>query len=120
MPFEILKAAKFGKLPTVKNNTQINEVSEQLCTIGKFNLSSREQIYSKTEELKNGIDGKTAKLKELSDEIPTLKSDIAQPRHSFSVEEKSKRLDTMEQVKQAARKIADKHNVNLQILMLSE
>ncbi len=95
-----------------KNDAHINYLSEQLCTIAEFNLGSREQIYSKAEELKNGIDGKTAKLKELSGEIPTLKSDITQLRRLFSVGDNPKRLDTMEQVKQAAaREIADKHNV---------
>lgn len=66
--------------------------------------------YAKAEELKRGIDEKTAKLKSLSDEIPTLKSDISQLRHLFSVGANSKRLDTMEQVKlAAAREIADKY-----------
>ncbi len=51
----------------------------------------------------------------MSDELPTLKSDIAQLRHFFSVGANSKRLDAMEEVKQAAaRKIADKHNVKSQ------
>ena len=100
------------KIYAFQNDAHINYLSEQLCTIGEFNLGSREQIYTKAEELKNGIDGKTAKLKELSDEIPTLKSDIAQLRRLFSVGDNPKRLDTMEQVKQAAaREIADKHNV---------
>lgn len=95
-----------------KNDAHINYLSEQLCTIAEFNIGSREQIYSKAKELKSCIDGKTAKLKELSDEIPTLKSDIAQLRHLFSVGANYKRLDTMEQVKQAAaREIADKHDV---------
>ena len=35
-------------------------------------------------------------------EIPTLKSDITQLRRLFSVGDNPKRLDTMEQVKQAA------------------
>ncbi len=95
-----------------KNDAHINYLSEQLCTIAEFNLGSREQIYYKAEELKNGIDGKTAKLKELSDEISTLKSDIAQLRRLFSIGDNPKRLDTMEQVKQAAaREIEDKHGV---------
>lgn len=95
-----------------KNDAHINYLSEQLCTISEFNISTKEQIYAKAEELKRGIDEKTAKLKELSSEIPTLKSDIAQMRHLFSVGANSKRIDTMEQVKlAAAREIADKHNV---------
>ncbi len=48
----------------------------------------------------------------MSDELPTLKSDIAQLRLFFSVEANSKRLDAMEEVKQAAaREIADKYGV---------
>ncbi len=48
----------------------------------------------------------------MSDELPTLKSDIAQLRHFFSVGANSKRLDAMEEVKQAAaREIADKYGV---------
>ena len=95
-----------------KNDAYINYLSEQLCTISDFNISTKEQIYDKAEELKRGIDEKTAKLKELSDEIPTLKSDMAQLRHLFSFGDNSKRLDTMGQVKlAAAREIADKHGV---------
>lgn len=98
------------KIYTFQNDAEINYLSEQLCTIQDFNLRSREQIYAKAEELKRGIDEKTAKLKSLSDEIPTLKSDISQLRHLFSVEANSKRIDTMEQVKlAAARKIAYKY-----------
>ena len=85
---------------------------EQLVTIRDFHFTSREQIYAKADELKRSIDEKTTKLKNMSDELPTLKSDISQSRLLFSVGDKSKRLDTMEQVKQAAtREITDKHGV---------
>ncbi len=48
----------------------------------------------------------------MSDELPTLKSDIAQLRHFFSVGSNPKRLDAMGEVKQAAaREIADKYGV---------
>ncbi len=48
----------------------------------------------------------------MSDDLPTLKSDIAQLRHFFSVGANSKRLDAMGEVKQAAaREIADKYGV---------
>lgn len=51
-------------------------------------------------------------MKELSDEIPTLKSDISQLRHFFSVGSNSQRLGAMEQTKlAAAREIADKYGV---------
>ena len=93
-----------------KNDAQINYLSDQLCTISEFNFTSREQMYAKADELRRGIDEKTARLKELSTAIPTLKSDISQLRHFFSVGANSRRLDTMEQVKQAAaREIAEKY-----------
>ncbi len=54
----------------------------------------------------------------MSDDLPTLKSDIAQLRHLFSTGANSKRLDAMGEVKQAAtgvrltaREIADKYGV---------
>lgn len=51
-------------------------------------------------------------MKAMSDELPTLKSDVAQLRHFFSAGANSKRLDTMEEVKQAvAQEIADKYGV---------
>lgn len=85
---------------------------EKLVTIRDFHFTSREQIYAKADELKRSIDEKTAKLKSMSDELPTLKSDIAQLRHFFSVGANSKRLDAMGEVKQAAaREIADKYGV---------
>ncbi len=85
---------------------------EQLVTIRDFHFISSEQIYAKADELKRSIDEKTAKLKSMSDELPTLKSDIAQLRHFFSVGANSKRLDAMGEVKQAAaREIADKYGV---------
>ena len=106
------KKFKPKKIYTFQNDANINYLSEQLLTIGEFNFSSKEQICSKADELKNSIDGKTARLKELSDEIPTLKSDIAQLRHLFSVGVKSSKPDAMEQVKiAAAREIAEKRGV---------
>ncbi len=48
----------------------------------------------------------------MSDELPILKSDITQLRHFFSAGANSKRIDAMEEVKQAAaREIADKYGV---------
>ncbi len=48
----------------------------------------------------------------MSDELPTLKSDVAQLRHFFSAGANSKQLDAMEEVKQAAaREIAEKYGV---------
>ena len=61
-----------------QNDANINYLSEQLATIGEFGFSSREQIYGKADELKRSIDEKNEKVKSLTAEIPTLKSDIAQ------------------------------------------
>ena len=94
-----------------QNDSNINYLSEQLLTIGEFGFGSREQIYSKADELKRSIDEKNEKVKSLTAEIPTLKSDISQLRFLFSVVSTSK-PDAMTQVKlAAAREIADKYGV---------
>lgn len=69
------------KIYTFQNDAEINRLSQQLVTLHDFNLSSKEQIYAKAEELQRGINEKNAKLKELSAEMPTLKSDIARLRY---------------------------------------
>ena len=98
------------KIYTFQNDAEIDYLSEQLRTIRDLHFTSREQIYETAEELKLGIDEKTAKLKEMTAELPTLKSDIAQLRHFFSVGANSSRLDAMEQTKlAAAREIANKY-----------
>lgn len=94
-----------------QNDSNINYLSEQLLTIGEFGFGSREQIYSKANELKRSIDEKNEKVKSLTAEIPTLKSDISQLRFLFSAVSTSK-PDAMTQVKlAAAREIADKYGV---------
>ena len=55
-----------------KNDANINYLSEQLCTIGEFNLSSSEQMYAKTEELKAAND--TAGLKRVTELIKAYES----------------------------------------------
>ena len=100
------------KIYAFQNDAEINHLSEQLLTIRDFNIGSREQIYSKAEELKNDIDEKTSKIRSLSEELATLKSDIAQLKYFFSAMCNSQKRDTMETVKlAAAREIADKHSV---------
>lgn len=94
-----------------QNDANINYLSEQLLTIGEFGFGSREQIYSKADELKRSIDEKNEKVKNLTAEIPTLKSDISQLRFLFSAVSTSK-PDAMTRVKlAAAREIADKYGV---------
>jgi len=98
------------KIYAFKNDANIDYLSRQLMTLGEFGLSSREQIYEKADELKRGIDEKNEKIRFLSEEIPTLKSDIAQLRFLFAAH--SPKPDAMTQIKLAAAKeIAEKHSV---------
>ena len=56
--------------------------------------------------------GKTEELKALSNEAPTLKSEIAQIRFYFENVQIRRRLDSMGQVKLAAAKeVVDKHSI---------
>ncbi len=50
-----------------KNDANINYLSEQICTISDFNISSKEQMYAKAEELKATND--TRQLKRVTDLI---------------------------------------------------
>lgn len=98
------------KIYAFKNDANIDYLSRQLMTLGEFGLSSREQIYEKADELKHGIDEKTEKIRALTDEIPTLKSDISQLRFLFAAH--FSKPDAMTQTKiAAAREIAEKHGV---------
>ena len=73
---------------------------------------SRDGIYTKAEELKNSVDEKTEELKALSNEAPTLKSEIAQIRFYFENVQIRRRLDSMGQVRLAAAKeVVDKHGI---------
>ena len=110
--FRLMPRKDNGKLVyAFQNDANINYLSEQLLTIGEFGFGSREQIYSKADELKRSIDEKNEKVKSLTAEIPTLKSDISQLRFLFSAVSTSK-PDAMTQVKlAAAREIADKYGV---------
>ena len=108
------------KIYTLQNDAEINYLTEQLITIRDFNFGSREEIYSKAEELKDGIDEKNAKVKNLSEELSTLKSDIAQLKFFFSAMGNSQRHDTMETVKlAAAREIVDKYSVKSEVEIAS-
>ena len=98
------------KIYAFKNDANIDYLSRQLMTLGEFGLSSREQIYEKADELKRGIDEKNEKIRFLSEEIPTLKSDISQLRFLFAAH--SSKSDAMTQTKiAAAREIAEMHGV---------
>lgn len=95
-----------------QNDANINYLSEQLVTIGEFGFSSREQIYGKADELKRSIDEKSEKVKSLTAEIPTLKSEISQLHYLFSTMSSTSKPDAMTRIKlAAAREIADKYGI---------
>ena len=108
----IPKKTKPQKIYTFSNDESLNLLVEQLSTIGEFGITSGSGIYAKAEKLKNSIDEKSEELKILSDEVPTLKSEIAQIRFFFENVQNRRRLDSMGQVKLAAAKEAvDKHGI---------
>lgn len=108
----IPKKTKPQKIYTFSNDESLNLLVEQLSTIGEFGITSGSGIYTKAEELKKSIDEKSEELKILSDEAPTLKSEIAQIRFYFENVQNRRRLDSMGQVKLAAAKEAvDKHGI---------
>lgn len=108
----IPKKTKPQKIYTFSNDESLNLLVEQLSTIGEFGITSRDGIYTKAEELKNSVDEKTEELKALSNEAPTLKSEIAQIRFYFENVQNRRRLDPMGQVRLAAAKeVVDKHGI---------
>ena len=111
--FRLMPRRDSGKLIyAFQNDANINYLSEQLATIGEFGFSSREQIYHKADELKRSIDEKNEKVKELTNEMPTLKYDIAQLHYLFVTSSSNSKPDAMTQVKlAAAQEIADKYGV---------
>ena len=111
--FRLMPRKDSGKfIYAFQNDANINYLSEQLATIGEFGFSSREQIYRKADELKRSIDEKNEKIKELTNEMPTLKYDIAQLHYLFVTSSSNSKPDAMTQVKlAAAQEIADKYGV---------
>lgn len=93
------------------NDKDIDHLSEQLLTIREFNLNSREKIYSKAEGISKDIAEKNEKIAQLTEEIPTLKSDIAQIKLLFSAVNTNTK-DTMQRMKlAAAREKAEKYGI---------
>ena len=108
----IPKKTKPQKIYTFSNDESLNLLVEQLSTIGEFGITSSSGIYAKAEELKNSVDEKTEELKALSNEAPTLKSEIAQIRFYFENVQNRRRLDSMGQIKLAvAKEVVDKHGI---------
>lgn len=101
------------KIYCFENDKEINHLSEQILTMRDYNLNSRDEIYSAAEKTQQKIDDTLAKIKQLSDDIPTLKSDIAQLKFFFSARQNNQYQDAMSRVKLAAAKeIADKYNIS--------
>ena len=97
---------------TYSNDESINLLVMQLQTIGEFGFSSRDGIVAKAAELKNSVDSLTEEIKVLTEEQPTLKSEIAQIRYYLENYRNRRNLDAMAQVKlAAAREIVEKHGV---------
>lgn len=100
------------RIYTYSNDESINLLVKQLQTIGEFGLTSRNGIFEKAAELKKNVDDISAEIKVLTEEQPTLKSEIAQIRYYFANFRNRSKLDTMEQVKLAAAKeIVQKHGI---------
>lgn len=62
------------KIYTFQNDAEINYLSEQLRSIGEFNISSKEQMYAKDEELKVKKSSDTRQLKRVTDLIRAYES----------------------------------------------
>lgn len=95
-----------------ENDKEINHLSQQLLTMREYNLNSRDEIYGAAEQVQQEINDTIAKIKQLSDDIPTLKSDISQLKFFFSARQNNY-YDSMTTVRLAAAKeIADKYGIS--------
>lgn len=75
-----------------------------------LNLNSRDDIYEAAERSQDKINDTLAQIKRLTEDIPTLKSDIAQLKFFFSARQNNS--DAMNQVKlAAAREVANKYGI---------
>lgn len=100
------------KIYCFENDKEINHLSEQILTMRELNLNSRDEIYEAAEASQQKINDTLEKIKQLTDDIPTLKSDIAQLKFFFSVRQNNQYLDTMNKVKfAAAKETADKYGI---------
>lgn len=118
---ETIIAVQTVRIRPIKNNPQriysfendkhINHLSEQLLTLRDFNLNSREDIYNAAEKSQQKINETLAKIKQLSKETPTLKSDIAALKFFFSDRKNSS--DAMTNVRiAAAKETAEKYGIS--------
>lgn len=75
-----------------------------------FNLNSRDDIYEAAERSQKKIDDTLAQIRKLTEDMPTLKSDIAQLKFYFSARQNNS--DAMNQVRLAAAKeVANKYGI---------
>ena len=72
------------KIYSFENDKEINHLSQQLLTMRDFNLNSRDDIYEAAERSQKKIDDTLAQIRKLTEDMPTLKSDIAQLKFYFS------------------------------------
>lgn len=99
------------RIYSFENDKHINFLSEQLLTLRDFNINSREDIYNAAEKSQQKTNETLAKIKQLSDEIPTLKSDISELKFLFSDRQNSS--DAMTNVRLAAAKeTAEKYGIS--------
>lgn len=117
---ETIIAVQTVRIRPIKNNPQriysfendkhINHLSEQLLTLRDFNLNSREDIYAAAEKSQQKINETLAKIKQLSEETPTLKSDIAALKFFFS--DRKNFSDAMTNIRiAAAKETAEKYGI---------
>lgn len=98
------------KIYSFENDKEINHLSQQLLTMRDFNLNSRDDIYEAAERSQKKIDDTLAQIRKLTEDMPTLKSDIAQLKFYFSARQNNS--DAMNQVRLAAAKeVANKYGI---------
>ena len=98
------------KIYCFENDKEINHLSQQLLTMRDLNLNSRDDIYAAAERSQDKINDTLAQIRKLTEDIPTLKSDIAQLKFFFSARQNNS--DAMNQVKlAAAREVANKYGI---------
>lgn len=93
------------KIYSFENDKEINHLSQQLLTMRDFNLNSRDDIYEAAERSQKKIDDTLAQIRKLTEDMPTLKSDIAQLKFYFSARQNNS--DAMNQVRLDGRQLID-------------
>lgn len=92
---------ELDKLYVFQNDANINYLSEQLCAIGEFGFTSREQMYAKAEELKAA--NETVGLKRVTELIKAYES-IVEGNYIDNLIKAQKERDKEEQQKPSIHK----------------